>query len=94
MSYEVPKGLQDRKWYSRGYHGSPKAQFLRRFIQRYLGFGIAIPLRRSGFRQQTPAPLYVEMRGGSERILVRGRDPHDAGDYLLAVEIVNKLVQG
>jgi len=33
------------------------------------------------------------MMGGSEKILARGRELHDAGQYLLATEIVNKLVQ-
>ena len=31
--------------------------------------------------------------GGSAKILARGRELHDAGQYLLATEIVNKLVQ-
>jgi len=31
--------------------------------------------------------------GGAERIIARGRDLFDDGDYLLAMEIVNKLVQ-
>jgi alkyl sulfatase BDS1-like metallo-beta-lactamase superfamily hydrolase len=33
------------------------------------------------------------MMGGAEWIIARGRELHDAGDHLLAVEIVNKLVQ-
>ena len=33
------------------------------------------------------------MMGGAAPILARGRGLHDAGDYLLATEIVNKLVQ-
>ena len=39
------------------------------------------------------APLYVEMMGGAGRILVRGQELHDAGEYKLATEILNKLVQ-
>ena len=31
--------------------------------------------------------------GGSDKIIARGRELHDAGKYLLASEIVNKLVQ-
>jgi alkyl sulfatase BDS1-like metallo-beta-lactamase superfamily hydrolase len=38
------------------------------------------------------APLYVEMMGGAERIIARGQELFNAGDYLLAMEIVNKLV--
>jgi alkyl sulfatase BDS1-like metallo-beta-lactamase superfamily hydrolase len=33
------------------------------------------------------------MMGGADKILARGRELHDAGKYLLASEIVNKLVQ-
>ena len=33
------------------------------------------------------------MMGGAEKILARGRELHDEGQYLLASEIVNKLVQ-
>jgi alkyl sulfatase BDS1-like metallo-beta-lactamase superfamily hydrolase len=33
------------------------------------------------------------MMGGSEKILARGQQLHDEGKYLLATEIVNKLVQ-
>ncbi len=33
------------------------------------------------------------MMGGSDKILSRGRELHDAGKYLLASEILNKLVQ-
>lgn len=39
------------------------------------------------------APLYVEMMGGSEKILARANELHEAGDYMLEVEILNKLVQ-
>ena len=40
------------------------------------------------------APLYVDMMGGSEKILARGRELRtNTGEYMLASEIVNKLVQ-
>lgn len=89
--YEVPKGLQE-KWYCRGYHGSPEHN-ARGVIQRYLGFWDCNPATLIPLSPADSAPLYVEMMGGAERILARGRELHDAGDYLLAVEIVNKLVQ-
>jgi alkyl sulfatase BDS1-like metallo-beta-lactamase superfamily hydrolase len=89
--YEVPTGLQ-QKWYCRGYHGSPQHN-ARGVIQRYLGFWDCNPTTLIPLSPADSAPLYVEMMGGSERILARGRELHDAGDYLLASEIVNKLVQ-
>jgi len=33
------------------------------------------------------------MMGGAEKILAGGRELHDHGKYLLAQEILNKLVQ-
>ena len=38
------------------------------------------------------APLYVEMMGGREPILARGRELYDEGQYRHAQEIVDKLV--
>jgi alkyl sulfatase BDS1-like metallo-beta-lactamase superfamily hydrolase len=89
--YEVPKGLQD-KWYCRGYHGSPEHNS-RGVVQRYLGFWDCNPTTLIPLSPRDSAPLYVEMMGGAEKILVRGQDLHNQGKYLLASEIVNKLVQ-
>jgi len=89
--YEVPKGLQD-KWYCRGYHGSPEHNS-RGVVQRYLGFWDCNPTTLIPLSPRDSAPLYVEMMGGAEKILARGQDLHNQGKYLLASEIVNKLVQ-
>ena len=89
--YEVPKGLQD-KWFCRGYHGSPQHN-ARGVIQRYLGFWDCNPTTLIPLSPSDSAPLYVEMMGGADKIMARGRELHDEGQYLLASEIVNKLVQ-
>jgi len=89
--YEVPKGLQD-KWYCRGYHGSPEHNS-RGVIQRYLGFWDCNPTSLIPLSPRDSAPLYVEMMGGAEKIVARGRQLHDEGKYLLAAEIMNRLVQ-
>ncbi|WP_286134541.1 alkyl sulfatase dimerization domain-containing protein [Methylobacterium sp. Leaf123] len=89
--YEVPRSLQ-QKWYCRGYHGSPEHNS-RGVIQRYLGFWDCNPATLVPLAPSESAPLYVEMMGGAEAILTRGRRLHDEGKYLLAQEIVNKLVQ-
>jgi alkyl sulfatase BDS1-like metallo-beta-lactamase superfamily hydrolase len=90
-TYRVPKSLQE-KWYCRGYHGSPEHNS-RGVVQRYLGFWDGNPTTLIPLSPRDSAPLYVEMMGGSERIIARGRQLHDEGQYLLAQEIVNKLVQ-
>ncbi len=89
--YEMPKGLQSQ-WHCRGYHGSPQHNS-RGVIQRYLGFWDCNPTTLIPLSPRDSAPLYVEMMGGAEKIMARGRQLHDEGKYLLASEIVNKLVQ-
>jgi alkyl sulfatase BDS1-like metallo-beta-lactamase superfamily hydrolase len=89
--YEVPKGLQN-KWFCRGYHGSPQHNS-RGVIQRYLGFWDCNPTTLIPLSPGDSAPLYVEMMGGVQKIMDRGRQLHDEGRYLHAQEIVNKLVQ-
>jgi alkyl sulfatase BDS1-like metallo-beta-lactamase superfamily hydrolase len=90
--YEQPQSLRD-KWFCRGYHGSPEHNS-RGTVQRYLGFWDCNPATLIPLSPEESAPLYVEMMGGAEKILPRGRELHDAGDYKLAQEILNKLVQG
>jgi alkyl sulfatase BDS1-like metallo-beta-lactamase superfamily hydrolase len=89
--YEVPKSIL-AKWDCRGYHGSPQHNS-RGVIQRFLGFWDGNPTTLIPLSPGDSAPLYVEMMGGAEKILARGRALHDEGKYLLAQEIVNKLVQ-
>jgi alkyl sulfatase BDS1-like metallo-beta-lactamase superfamily hydrolase len=88
--YTVPKGLQE-KWYCRGYHGSPEHNS-RGVVQRFLGFWDCNPTTLIPLSPSDSAPLYVEMMGGSDRILARGRALHNEGKYKHASEIVNKLV--
>ncbi|WP_414474645.1 alkyl/aryl-sulfatase [Microvirga sp. M2] len=89
--YRMPKTLE-AKWHCRGYHGSPQHNS-RGVIQRYLGFWDCNPATLIPLSPEDSAPLYVEMMGGAGKIMARGRELHDEGQYLLAQEIVNKLVQ-
>jgi len=89
--YELPQGLQNQ-WHCRGYHGSPENNS-RGVIQRFLGYWDGNPANLLPAPQSESGALFVEMMGGSEKILSRGRQLHDEGRYLLASEIVNKLVQ-
>ncbi|TVS20904.1 MAG: MBL fold metallo-hydrolase [Planctomycetaceae bacterium] len=88
--YDLPKSLQ-QKWECRGYHGSVPHN-CRGVINRYLGFWDCNPATLIPLSPNDSAPLYVEMMGGAEKILARGRQLHDEGQYLLAQEILNKLV--
>jgi len=88
--YRVPKSLED-SWYARGYHGSPEHNS-RGVLQRFLGYWDANPTTLIPLNQEDSAPLYVEMMGGSENIIRRGLELHEEGKYMLAQEILDKLV--
>jgi len=89
--YALPQGLQN-KWFCRGYHGSAQHNS-RGVIQRFLGFWDCNPATLIPLSPADSAPLYVEMMGGSAKILARGQELHNEGEYLLAQEILNQLVQ-
>ena len=89
--YRLPATLEDT-WFVRGYHGHVTHN-ARAVVQRFLGFWDANPANLVPLSPEDSAPLHVEMMGGAARILSRGQELYNSGDYLLAMEIVNKLVQ-
>jgi alkyl sulfatase BDS1-like metallo-beta-lactamase superfamily hydrolase len=88
--FDLPKSLRER-WDCRGYHGSVQHN-ARAVVNRYLGYWDCNPATLMPPPQDESAPLYVEMMGGAKKILARGKELHDEGKYLLAAEILNKLV--
>ena len=88
--YKLPPSLE-RQWAARSYHGSEQHNS-RAVINRYLGYWDGNPATLIPLSPGDSAPLYVEMMGGSAKILARGRQLYDSGQYLLATEILNKLV--
>jgi alkyl sulfatase BDS1-like metallo-beta-lactamase superfamily hydrolase len=88
--YEVPTSLQNQ-WAARGYHGSPEHNS-RAVINRYLGYWDANPATLIPLSPKDSAPLYVEMMGGADKIMAKGQSLHEDGKYMLAQEILNKLV--
>jgi alkyl sulfatase BDS1-like metallo-beta-lactamase superfamily hydrolase len=89
--YELPKSLQ-QKWECRGYHGSVQHN-ARAVVNRYLGYWDCNPTTLIPVSPEESGPLYVEMMGGAAKIIAKGRQLHDEGKYLLACEILDKLVQ-
>ena len=87
--YEVPKSLQ-QQWAARSYHGDVKNNS-RAVINRFLGFYDNNPVNLHPLSPQDSAPLYVEMMGGSAKIMAKGQTLVDQGKYLEASEILNKL---
>jgi alkyl sulfatase BDS1-like metallo-beta-lactamase superfamily hydrolase len=88
--YEVPKRLQ-QQWAARSYHGSVEHNS-RAVINRYLGYWDGNPTTLIPLSPEDSAPLYVEMMGGAEKIIAKGRELYDQGRYRHAQEILNKLV--
>ena len=88
--YEVPISLQEQ-WAARSYHGSVEHNS-RAVINRYLGYWDGNPTTLIPLSPEDSAPLYVEMMGGAEPILAKGKALYDEGNYLHAQEILNKLV--
>jgi len=88
--YEVPKSLQ-QQWAARSYHGSVEHNS-RAVINRYLGYWDGNPTTLIPLSPEDSAPLYVEMMGGAEKIIAKGRELYDQGKYRHAQEILNKLV--
>lgn len=88
--YALPPSLK-QQWAAHSYHGS-EAHNSRAVINRYLGYWDANPATLTPLSPADSAPLYVEMMGGAAPILAKGKALIDAGQYLLATEILNKLV--
>ncbi len=88
--YHPPKSLQNQ-WSAHSYHGSEEHNS-RAVINRYLGYWDANPATLIPLSPRDSAPLYVEMMGGSAKIIAKGKELYDQGKYRHAVEILNKLV--
>ncbi|WP_416193132.1 alkyl/aryl-sulfatase [Nitrobacter sp. TKz-YC01] len=88
--YEVPKSLRDQ-WAVRSYHGDVQNN-ARAVINRFLGHYDGNPVNLIPLSPKDSAPLYVEMMGGSAKIITKSEELLAQGKYLLATEILNKLV--
>lgn len=90
--YEPPTSLEEG-WTARFYHGSAQHNS-RGILNRFLGYWDCNPATLIPLSPRDSAPLYVEMMGGADKIMAKGRELHDEGKYMEASEILNKLVFG
>jgi alkyl sulfatase BDS1-like metallo-beta-lactamase superfamily hydrolase len=88
--YKLPASLKNQ-WAAHSYHGSEEHNS-RAVINRYLGYWDANPATLTPLSPKDSAPLYVEMMGGAAKIMAKGKELNSKGQYLQAVEILNKLV--
>jgi len=68
------------------YHCS-EAHNSRAVINRYLGYWDAHPAMLIPLSPRDSAPLYVEMMGGADKIMAKGKELYDQGKYRYAVAI-------
>ncbi|WP_299014229.1 alkyl sulfatase dimerization domain-containing protein [uncultured Photobacterium sp.] len=90
--YKPPKSLQ-QQWSAHSYHGSEQHNS-RAVINRYLGYWDGNPATLIPASPRDSAPLFVDMMGGANKIIQKGQELYNKGDYLMASEILNKLVYG
>jgi len=88
--YQVPESLQ-QSWAARSYHGDVQNN-VRGVVNRFIGHFDGNPANLIPLSPEDSAPLYVEMMGGSAKIITRGRELAGQGKYLHASEILNRLV--
>ncbi|MEZ9539073.1 alkyl/aryl-sulfatase [Shewanella sp. 10N.286.51.B8] len=88
--YKLPESLVNQ-WSAHSYHGSEEHNS-RAVLNRYLGYWDANPATLMPLSPEDSAPLYVEMMGGGDKILKKGKSLFNEGKYFHAVEILNKLV--
>lgn len=88
--YEVPKSLRAH-WAARSYHGDVQNN-VRGVVNRFLGHFDGNPANLIPLSPRDSAPLYVEMMGGSAKILAKARELVGQGKYLHATEILDRLV--
>jgi alkyl sulfatase BDS1-like metallo-beta-lactamase superfamily hydrolase len=88
--YDSPASL-DEGWTTGFYHGS-RENNSRGITNYYLGHWDANPATLIPRSPRDSAPLYVEMMGGADKILAKGQELFNDGEYLAASEILDKLV--
>ena len=84
--YRPPKSLQNQ-WSAHSYHGSEEHNS-RAVINRYLGYWDANPATLIPLSPKDSAPLYVEMMGGSAKIIAKGQELYDQGKWELAAVVL------
>ena len=88
--YKLPESLR-KQWAAHSYHGSEEHNS-RAVINRYLGYWDGNPATLIPLSPEESAPLFVEMMGGRDKIMAKGEELANQGDYRMAMEILNKLV--
>ncbi len=87
---ELPESLSTN-FNNRGYYGSVSHN-AKATYQKYLGFFDGNAANLEPLPPEDAAARYVEMMGGADTIVDRGREAFDAGDYRWVAQLVNHVV--
>ena len=88
--YRLPAELRN-DWAAHSYHGSEPVNS-RAVINRYIGYWDGNPVNLDPLSPRESAPLFVELMGGSPKIVAKARLLYGNGQYRHAAEILNQLV--
>ncbi len=77
------------QWAARSYHGNAQNNS-RAVINRFLGHYDGDPVNLAPLSPKDSALLYVDMMGGSTKIIAKGKQRMAEGQYLQATEIRNR----
>ncbi len=86
----LPPAL-DRTWSARGYYGS-MSHNVKAIYQRYMGWFDGNPAHLWEHVPVERAKRYIQLAGGMEQIISKGREAFDTGDFRWAVEVLNHAV--
>lgn len=81
----------EKAWNTRGYYGSVNHN-VKAIYQRYVGWFDGNPAHLWEHIPVERAKRYVQLAGGLEKIVAKGREAFEAGDYRWAAEILNHAV--
>lgn len=87
----IPPPEIDKKWYSRGYHGT-LSHNARGIFMKYLGFWDGNPSNLNKLPASESGKLYVEMMGGKDAVVEKALAYYEQGQYRFVAEVLNLLV--
>jgi len=79
------------EWHTRGYYGTLNHN-AKAVYQRYLGWFDGNPANLHKLPPVEAAKRYVEVAGGPDALLAKGREAYGRGEYRWVAELVNHLV--
>ena len=87
---QLPPSL-GQEFYNRGYYGT-LSHNAKAVYQHYLGWFDGVPANLNPHPPSETGKRYVQLAGGSQKLMQHAREAFEAGDYRWVAELVNHLV--